>query len=155
MDWEAIGAVAEMLAAVGVIASLIFVGLQVRHSTDVAKATARQAVADSSARWSLAVVDSADISRIIVKSREDMATLTPEERIQLLAYARTNLRMIENVFFQYRKGLIEEPEWRAYRGILAGVTNQSDEIWEQMRSAFPRDFVDEVERVRTEERQAE
>ncbi len=34
MNWDAIGAIAELLGAIGVIASLIYLATQIRHSRD-------------------------------------------------------------------------------------------------------------------------
>jgi hypothetical protein len=32
MNWEALGAIAELLGAIGVIGSLVYLGMQIRHS---------------------------------------------------------------------------------------------------------------------------
>ncbi len=42
MNWEAIGAIAEAVGAAGVIASLVYLGTQIRSNTRAAKATAYQ-----------------------------------------------------------------------------------------------------------------
>ena len=34
MNWDAIGAIAELLGAIGVIASLVYLATQIRHSRD-------------------------------------------------------------------------------------------------------------------------
>lgn len=45
MNWNAVGAIAEVLGAVGVIVSLLYLAIQVRQGTKVAKAATRQALA--------------------------------------------------------------------------------------------------------------
>jgi len=42
MDWTAIGAMAELFGAVAVVASLLYVGLQVKQNTIAARASAFQ-----------------------------------------------------------------------------------------------------------------
>jgi hypothetical protein len=42
MNWDAIGAIAEALAAIGVIATLIYLGIQVRESKAATEANTRQ-----------------------------------------------------------------------------------------------------------------
>jgi hypothetical protein len=37
MNWEAIGAAAELLGAIGVIATLAYLAVQIRHSSDQLK----------------------------------------------------------------------------------------------------------------------
>jgi hypothetical protein len=47
MNWDAIGAVAELLGALGVIASLVYLGRQINHNSEIVQASTNQAVADS------------------------------------------------------------------------------------------------------------
>jgi len=47
VNWDAIGAIAELLAAVGVIASLIYLGIQIRQNTRTERARAFQDVFSS------------------------------------------------------------------------------------------------------------
>ena len=159
MNWDAVGALAELLAATGVIASLIFVGLQVRQNTDVAKANTRQAIADAAQRWALSTVNSADISRIVVTMRAEPSSLTDAERFQWRQYQRANIRFFENVFFQYRKGLIEQPEWSGYRRILGGALLQLSttdaEYFPRLMSGLPPEFVEEAEQALEDRRASE
>ena len=41
MDWAAIGAVSEVIAAVAVVISLVYLATQVRQATKIARATTR------------------------------------------------------------------------------------------------------------------
>ena len=47
MNWDAIGAVAELLGAIGVIASLIYVATQIRRNTSAVYAIAYQSIINS------------------------------------------------------------------------------------------------------------
>ena len=44
MNWEAVGAAAELLGAIGVIASLLYLATQIRQSTRTARDTALRAM---------------------------------------------------------------------------------------------------------------
>ncbi len=48
MNWDALGAIAELLGAVGVIASLLYLGRQIRQSTKQSFASSYQARAETS-----------------------------------------------------------------------------------------------------------
>ena len=43
MDWDALGAIAELAGALGVIASLIYLGTQIRHNTRASSVEAKLA----------------------------------------------------------------------------------------------------------------
>ncbi len=47
MNWDAIGAIAELLGAVGVIASLVYLATQIRGSREATKVMVRQDVSQS------------------------------------------------------------------------------------------------------------
>jgi len=44
MNWEALGAVAELLGAIGVIATLVYLSAQIRHNNDQLRGAATTAV---------------------------------------------------------------------------------------------------------------
>lgn len=60
MNWDAIGAIAELLAAIGVIVSLIFVGLQVKKSNAEARLATIQATTDTEIMMVSAFADHAE-----------------------------------------------------------------------------------------------
>ncbi|RYG21268.1 MAG: hypothetical protein EON93_26090 [Burkholderiales bacterium] len=47
MDWNAVSATADIVGAIAVVVSLIYVGLQLRQNTKAIVANARQGVLDS------------------------------------------------------------------------------------------------------------
>jgi hypothetical protein len=80
MNWEAIGAIGEILGAVAVFGSLLYLGLQIKHSRQSSQAeTERQLIHD----WREVVAGlwgDTEIASIILKGQnEGLAALTPEE----------------------------------------------------------------------------
>ena len=61
MNWEAIGAIAEAVGAAGVIASLVYLGSQIRSSTRAAKVTAYQQAITAGRDVNLAVLANSDL----------------------------------------------------------------------------------------------
>ena len=51
MNWEAIGAIAELLGAVGVIASLVYLATQIRHSREQMRENTRALQAGTYTEW--------------------------------------------------------------------------------------------------------
>jgi hypothetical protein len=89
MDWSAVGAVGELIGAVAVVLSLLYVGRQVRQSNTMARAAAWQALNSSMNGWGTTMASSPELSAALAKMhfhglRRDDAT--DVERIQL-AYA--------------------------------------------------------------------
>ena len=62
MNWEAIATVAEVIGAIGVVASLLYVGVQIRQNSETTKAATIAQVLDQSASISLVMAtDKTDV----------------------------------------------------------------------------------------------
>jgi hypothetical protein len=70
MDWSAIGAIAEIIGAAGVVVSLMYLAYQVRQNTRATKAGTRQALADGVQRLASDVVEVDDIARVMFDAME-------------------------------------------------------------------------------------
>jgi hypothetical protein len=111
MNWDAISATAELLGALAVIVTLIYLAVQLRQQNTVTKAQIEQQRADSVIQ--LATVLSATENRILYTKLMQDQSLTPadlseEENIHLriiLSPLRANL---ENTYRQFRSGYISE-----------------------------------------------
>ena len=114
MNWEATGAIAELLGATGVIASLIYLASQIRHSTRQSFAASYQSRAELSAHIFGELSMSYGLPEIEVKARSldlpaDSARLdelTPIEVSKLRSYYTAVANHFDNMYFQYEQGLI-------------------------------------------------
>jgi len=89
MNWEAIGAVGELIGAGAVLLTLVILVRQVKHSTNamvesnlLEKASAIDRHSDSIGRWRGRLIESEDLAQIWVTGRNDGA-LNEIERIRL------------------------------------------------------------------------
>jgi hypothetical protein len=70
---------AEIIAAIGVVVSLIFVGIGVRENTATARATSSQSIFDSSRQFLLDIALSEDLSRIRMLGEVNVGDLSEHE----------------------------------------------------------------------------
>lgn len=111
MNWDAIAAAAEILAAVGVIVSLLYLGQQIRNQTlETRLAFASELVNQLNMVYSDLSTD-AQLSELWVKGLRDFSALSPSERARFSAFAGRLLRIVESVYHQYRWGRIEDMVW--------------------------------------------
>jgi hypothetical protein len=111
MDWDAIAAAAEILAAVGVIVSLLYLGRQIRNQTLETRLTfASELVNQLNLVYSDLSTD-AQLSELWVKGLQDFSALSPPQRARFSAFAGRLLRIVESVFHQYRWGRIDDTVW--------------------------------------------
>ena len=68
MNWEAVGAIAEVLGSLTVISTLFYLALQVRHAHDQIRMSVRQSRIATLRDLQLAVVESPELTRVVSKA---------------------------------------------------------------------------------------
>lgn len=114
MNWDAIGSIAEVLAAIAVIISLLYLAAQVRHGISAAKATAYQEVYRD-LRETLMGVENEPIPKLIKGER-----LNEEELAILPKMVLLRMRAYENWWVQHREGILGDDVFDAY---ISHMTN--------------------------------
>jgi hypothetical protein len=134
LNWEAIGAVGEVVGAAGVIASLVYLAVQIRHNTRSVEAATYQSVAESLADASYRLVGSAS---------------TPLDRLRIFV---GTMRRYENLHFQVRRGNLHPSDVEGFVNSLGAYLHVPEDdgfearaLWESTRSIFHPEFVVFVE----------
>jgi hypothetical protein len=79
--------------------------------------------------------------------------LTPDERLQYQERQTAMYRYWENVHYQYRQGLYDEPEFAKQRDAWRAYINQSKSVadaWCAIRNRVSEEFASDVDRLLTE-----
>jgi hypothetical protein len=114
MNWEAIGAIGEVFGALGVIATLGYLAVQIRQNTISTRTSSYQAVVTSAAEWTRAVGLDADAARIIAAGAVDYGSLSGEDRLRFDLLFQSLFRNYENIFFQHMQGAISDDTWAGW-----------------------------------------
>ncbi len=67
MNWDAIGAIGEVVGAVGVIVSLLYLALQIRQNSNVVRSATRQAISTTQVELGLRIAESSDLRAAMAK----------------------------------------------------------------------------------------
>jgi hypothetical protein len=71
MNWDAIGASAEMLGAVGVIATLVYLALQIRQNSHQLRGAATSAVYEYQRSITVMLSEDPDLYKIALRGNEE------------------------------------------------------------------------------------
>ncbi len=139
--------ISQIVAALGIMLSLIFVGLQVRQNTRQAKADAAQAVHDNFAKWYLSFSEHPHLSNIGIKGLAGLDNLTPEETMHFITSILAVISYTQSAFYKWREGDLDDELWRSWeRSSLSYLdTKGGKETWAIRKYAFTPEFVDYVE----------
>ena len=144
MNWDAIGAIGEVLGALGVIITLIYLAGQLRQNTK----ELRSARHESYASLSFSVNEfRAEHAETIAKHFAG-EELTDAESIIANANAQKLFGIMETTYLHYREGTLAEDVFEARMVGLAAIMSNAPirEIWEQSKNyGFTDDFIQLVD----------
>jgi hypothetical protein len=110
-----VGTIANLLSAIAVLGTLIYLSRQVKQGNLLAKAHARQRMVEQTNEELYALTNDASLRACFVKSSE----LSREEQGKLHFFLIAAMRQREWEWFQHRDGVIDEGVAKAYFGIIA------------------------------------
>ena len=144
MTLSDIADIADLLAAAGVIASLIYVGYQVREARKAVRSATAQARTDLGVKL-ISSRYTSGISEILVKSLEHPDALTRAERFKLKSFFSAHVRFCQNLHYQQQQGLLDEYfSFGVARTTAYWVRNYpwAAEEWANVQKMVPDEFAD-------------
>ena len=131
----------------GIIASLLFVGLEIKQSRDIALAEIYQHRASMLLDISLGIASSEQLEVTFSKIYAGGAELTQFDAMVLDSVMERNFIYFENVHFQYQLGMISEEEWTSTRKLVQFVFLRPCTVpwWERTKGLWRHSFVAEVD----------
>ena len=112
MNWEALGAIGEIVGAAGVILTLLYLATQMRHNTSALRSATYES-------WSRAGSDIHDLPPqhatdfVEIYQKNSLEELTPKEGVMFYHFAYKMFMMMETTFLHYRSGALEEDIFNA------------------------------------------
>ena len=133
----------EPIAAAGVILSLSFVGYEVRQNSRLARGQARQELAALNQEWLVLHSTNVEFNDLWTGYWFIGNSLSSDEIGRARFIMRLNLRRLENVYFQYTEGLVDQSALNSYGFQISNVyqTTRFRDQWANGRRAYDPDFV--------------
>lgn len=147
-DWSAL---AQIAGAIGVIASLIFVGFQIRDNSRAVRSATAQAVHDNYANWYLKLSGSPETLATSNKGFVDLSSLTPQEKAQFICTFMAFMSHSQNAFHQWNAGHLADGLWHGWEALMMNLVNTKGgaAFWEERCYVFGEDFQAHVREIMT------
>ena len=142
MNWEAIGAISELVGAAGVIASLIYVGVQVRQNTRSMRAATYDSLVRSNGDFLALIIQDATLAASFEIAVASWAEVEEVQRPRVMYLLTQLFRHWENAFFQQQQGTLEPSLWLTWQGVILSYFHQPgiQEWWRLRRTAYSTEF---------------
>jgi hypothetical protein len=149
MNWEAVGAIANLFAALGVIATLIYLAIQIRQNTKAVRSSAIENLIHSLAATAQAAVENEHMVPLMLKANAEPDSLTEEERVRMHFWFIMTFRRSEGVYFQRDLGLVDAAVTEGFeRSHLSILASKSGKVWwANAKEIFNSGFVSYVEEL--------
>jgi hypothetical protein len=130
MNWDAIGAIAELLGALAVFLTLIYLAIQTKNNTRAVRSAAFHQVRESFSEVSLAMLQDPSISTLLLRISNDDTSLTDDEYERFRSFLNTFVRRGESAFFQSSDGSLQLESWLGIKQTIVGVVdNEYGRLW--------------------------
>ena len=142
MNWEALGAISELVGAAGVIASLIYVGVQVRQNTRSMRAATYDSLVRSNGDWLAPIIQDAALAESFEAAVDSWVEVEEAQRPRVMYLLTQLFRHWENAFFQHQQGTLAPSLWLTWQRIILSYFHQPgiQEWWQLRRTAYSTEF---------------
>ena len=107
MTLEEINTAAQTIGVLGVLASLVFVGIQIRQNTRALKASTHHAVTDSFNAINMLLMSDQNAARIFRLGLAGLESLGDDERVSFSYMMLGYMRIFETMHYQHSAGTLE------------------------------------------------
>lgn len=160
INWDAVGAIGEVIGAAGVIFSLAYLAIQIRHSSTqmgehsrALRIAAIDQVAASFSRFRDPLIRDPEIARIWLKGTKDYDSLDEIETVRCGRLFQELFFAHQNVYSRFVEGASSEDSWLDQRNAIAANLRQPGirRWWTQNRAIYADDFEEVVEELLREQ----
>ena len=142
MSWEAIGAISEFVGAVGVIVTLIYLAIQIRHNTRAVRLdTAHNIMEEIRDLYSL-MAEHSDLADLINRAATNHESISGPDKVRWYALNMNFIRSLENGHIQWQEGALDARVWHGMKRQTADYTRLPgfEEFWANRKHWFSDEF---------------
>ena len=139
----------ELIGAVAVVVSLIYLAVQIRQNTRAVRSSTFQSVVDTLSTGVAEIARDPEITRLWITGLQNSDELSEIERGRFRLFVLMAVRKWENAFYQHGAGMLDEPQWKGIVQDIRSIVRQPgfrawwDRVPDVVSSDF-RSFIDEL-----------
>ena len=118
MNWEAISAMSQLVGSLAVVISVLYLAVQLRSSTRVARVAAQDAAAAALRDVTKPFMENAELGRVWRTGLENLEALSPEDQARFFHAAYQFMKALETIHYHYVYGLLDAQLWEGWRELL-------------------------------------
>ena len=155
VDWNVVSAFAEIIGAIAVVISIIYLARQVTNANDTAEAATTLDVSKVLADWHRGVNQTPDLADIWVRGMVDGESLNEIEVARFQFLNAELFILIEGLYRQYQLGFVKPEAWKPIERTIVRLFSSPlfTDWWDSGVSSSGEDFRTYVDQLRAEDPQ--
>ncbi len=121
MDWQAFGAIGEVLGALAVVVTLIFLIRQMRQNAAAISSQTHDSMMGNFNEINTLLASRPDLAEMFERGRDDPESLDSTEQIQFSFLLASCLNVTEAVFRSFESGVLNQQEWHRIASVVAQI----------------------------------
>jgi hypothetical protein len=148
MDWDAVGAIAELIGSIAVIATLVYLAAQVRANSMSVQNSTIQTQAAAQSEWSRQLTTNPELFELYRKGHSGKVELSARDLGRFDLVLNQSFTEIQAVYRQYLQGGFDDEVWNANLRTLGATCKTPGGLasWARQKALFDRRFQTEVDR---------
>jgi hypothetical protein len=147
MTLDQLGNIGEIIGAVGVVISLVYLGIQIRKNTEAERTSTYQAIVSDFGAMNNTMASTPELSHLFVQAMENYHQLSSDEKARISQLFFQCFRYFENMFYQHRQGYLDEEVWTGWRRLMLTYYARPgfQTWWEHRRVVYSEPFANFLE----------
>ena len=147
MTLEQIAYLGEILAALGVVVSLIYVARQLGQNTAMMRVAASSERVEREYEIIGPIVQSREMAEIWMRGETDFSGLEPADQIRMVFFERRAITLWHHVFQLRQRDLLPDADWHEHQWIIQNIGRRQSvrEAWRTFRGGWEPAFQEFME----------
>ena len=140
---EQLSLLAQIAGAVGVLGSLIFVGLQIRQNTQSQRVVAVESLMAAIAAINVPAMQSPALGTALAKVLTDWTAASHDERVIAHYFLFCFFKLHEQAWYQHKSRVLDEAQWIGWENLIRAYYHSpgiQQVWWPSRRHAFSAQF---------------
>jgi hypothetical protein len=134
MNWEALGAIGEIVGAVAVVVTLGYLAVQMRQNTRSVRASMFQSLVEQIVNFNRSFTEDPELAQTYLKGLEDLEGLSEADRARMTFTLFSHFQIFQSMYYQRQLFTIEPEYWESWRDtILMYYRLPGVQRWWQLR----------------------
>ena len=135
MNWEAIGAIGEIIGAIAVIVTIAYLAIQIRQNTLALRSTATNEINEQLANVYFDASRDPEVASVFVRGAYDPSKLDQVELARYFSMLQGIMFIFQNVLLQTRAKLIDQEILYSWGQVIGALTTTPgfERFWEERK----------------------